>query len=121
MRGQHHIDITRRSVLKGAAVAAAFGGAIAALAARTNGHLEGSASSLVASPYGPVAPVKDLSTGLALIELPAGFSYKSYGWQGDLMDDGLVTPGKHDGMGVALTRRSGQSTETILVRNPAPT
>jgi secreted PhoX family phosphatase len=64
-----------------------------------------------------VAPVNDLTTGLPLIQLPAGFSYKSYGWVGDTMADGLATPSTHDGMGVVLQRKVGRSTEILLVRN----
>lgn len=50
--------------------------------------------------YGPVAPVKDQTTGLPLLSLPNGFNYISYGWVGDEMADGTVTPDEHDGMGV---------------------
>lgn len=45
-------------------------------------------------------PVRDDSTGLELICLPDGFRYVSYGWTGDKLDDGRVTPGDHDGMSV---------------------
>lgn len=31
--------------------------------------------------YGPVAPVLDTTTGLPLISLPAGFTYRSFGWR----------------------------------------
>ena len=129
------IDTSRRSLLKGgsaAAVAAAFGGPIAALAARVahasaDGRGGGlaeqcqpaTASALIDSPYGPTAPVNDLTTGLPLIELPAGFSHKSHGWRGDVMSDGLVTPAAHDGMGVVRERRMGRSLEITLVRNHA--
>ena len=115
-------DTSRRSLLKGgsAAIAAAFGGPIAAMATRVAEASQcapAAASALGVSPYGPTAPVKDLTTGLPLIELPAGFSYKSHGWRGDIMSDGLPTPGAHDGMGVVVSRRVGRSTEIILVRN----
>jgi hypothetical protein len=33
--------------------------------------------------YGPVAPVRDQTTGLSLLQLPRGFSYQSFGWSGD--------------------------------------
>lgn len=118
------INTARRGLLKGgsAAIAAAFGGPIAALATRVAeaaqpGCVAAGASALMDSPYGPAAPVNDLVTGLPLIELPAGFSYKSYGWTGDIMSDGLPTPGNHDGMGVVVSRRVGRSHEIILVRN----
>jgi secreted PhoX family phosphatase len=75
------------------------------------------ASSLVDSPYGPVAPVNDLTTGLPLIQLPVGFRYASHGWRADAMSDGLPTPGAHDGMGIVVDRRVGVGHEIVLVRN----
>lgn len=50
--------------------------------------------------YGELVPTKDESTGLELLQLPRGFRYLSFGWAGDKMADGTVTPGAHDGMGV---------------------
>lgn len=115
------VSTSRRTLLKGgsAAIAAAFGGPIAALASRVAeaSCLGATASVLLDSPYGALAPVNDLTTGLPLIQLPPGFSYKSYGWRGDIMSDGLATPGNHDGMGVVLSRRVGRSSELVLVRN----
>ncbi|MDB5801160.1 MAG: hypothetical protein JWL63_2099 [Rhodocyclales bacterium] len=112
---------SRRGLIKGgsAAIITAFAGPIAALASRTAEAvcLPATASTLGVSPYGAIAPVNDLTTGLPLIQLPPGFSYKSFGWRGDLMADGLATPGTHDGMGVALTRKVGRSSELVLVRN----
>jgi uncharacterized protein len=113
-------DPARRVLLKssGAAVAAAFAGPLAALASQSaQACNSATASALVDSPYGATAPVNDLSTGLPLIELPQGFVYKSYGWRGDVMSDGLVTPAAHDGMGIVVSRRVGRSQEIILVRN----
>lgn len=117
------LDLSRRHLLKGssaAAVAAAFGGPMAAMATRVAEASQcaaAGASSTVDSPYGVTSPVADQTTGLPLIELPAGFSYKSHGWRGDIMSDGLITPGAHDGMGVVRSRRVGRSEEIILVRN----
>ena len=34
--------------------------------------------------YGPLSPVADDVTGLYLLELPEGFTYKSYGWTGQV-------------------------------------
>jgi uncharacterized protein len=48
--------------------------------------------------YGPLAPVRDETTGLPLLSLPQGFEYISYGWTGDTMADGVSTPSSHDGM-----------------------
>ena len=63
--------------------------------------------------YGPVAPVNDLTTGLPLIALPAGFTYRSFGWTGQPMSDGQRTPGSHDGMAVVAAKGS----QIVLVRN----
>src|SRR5688572_9924447 len=52
------------------------------------------------SPYGPTVPTLDEATNLPLLELPEGFRYISYGWTGDVMSDGVKTPGLHDGMAV---------------------
>jgi hypothetical protein len=116
----HHDDISapRRSLLKGLAGASTlpFVGAFAALQAKEALAANGK-TTLIPSPYGPIAPVKDLSTGLPLLQLPAGFSYKSFGWTGDAMSNGLPTPGGHDGMGVVVARKVGRSTELVLVRN----
>lgn len=108
------INNNRRSLIKGFGTLP-FVGALAALHARE--ALAAGTTVRIASPYGPVAPVNDLSTGLPLLQLPAGFTYKSYGWTGDLMANGKPTPGSHDGMGVIVTRKLGRSTEHVLVRN----
>lgn len=47
--------------------------------------------------YGPLSPVADDATGLYLLELPEGFTYTSYGWTGQIMEDGNPTPTDHDG------------------------
>jgi uncharacterized protein len=118
----------RREVMKGgmgAAIVAAFAGPIAALATRDaeasllDGAdcVAGGTSNLVSSPYGACVPTNDLTTGLPLIQLPPGFSYRSFSWRGDLMSDGKVCPGNHDGMGVVRSRRVGRSTELTLIRN----
>ena len=57
----------------------------------------------IASPYGPISPKTDETTGLSLIQLPDGFRYMSYGWTGDLMADGARCPNLHDGMAVVDT------------------
>ena len=54
--------------------------------------------------YGPLAPVQDETTGLPLLWLPAGFSYASFGWTGDPMSNGTLTPGSHDGMAAFRAR-----------------
>lgn len=52
----------------------------------------------LAAGYGPLAPVRDETTGLPLLHLPAGFRYFTFGWQGDALDGGGTTPTRHDGM-----------------------
>ena len=54
----------------------------------------------IPSPYGPISPKIDESTGLPLIMLPDGFRYQSFSWTGDVMSDGVRCPSLHDGMAV---------------------
>jgi uncharacterized protein len=58
------------------------------------------------SPYGPISPKLDESTGLPLLKLPDGFRYWSYSWTGDVMSDGVRCPNLHDGMAVIDYYRS---------------
>lgn len=105
-------DRNRRSVLKGSAAAmamgtiASFGALYSRQAAAVGDPLQ---LAPVPSPYGPVAPVVDGSTGLPLLQLPPGFSYRSFGWTGDLMDDGQPCPGSHDGMAVLRLTKDSRS------------
>ena len=112
------VSENRRNLLKGLAGASTlpFVGALAAMQSQQALAANGS-TALVASPYGPIAPVKDMTTGLPLLQLPAGFVYKSFGWRGDTMTDGSPCPAGHDGMGVIVSRKVGRSTELVLVRN----
>jgi secreted PhoX family phosphatase len=107
--------VGRRAFLqRGAAVAAGVAALtpLDALAART--AEAGTMRRWHCSPdYGPLYPVKDQTTGLELLELPRGFEYLTFGWTGDRMADGTVTPADHDGM-AAFRRRDGKLT---LVRN----
>lgn len=110
----------RRSLLKGTATLAAapFVTTFGLMAAR-NAEAQTCEryANMVASPYGPVAPVNDQTTGLPLLMLPPGFSYKSMGWRDDVMTSGRPTPAAHDGMAVVRMRRVGRSTELTLIRN----
>ncbi len=112
------VSASRRNLLKGFASASAipFVGAFAAMQSQQVLAADG-ATTLVASPYGPIAPTNDMTTGLPLLQLPPGFSYKSFGWRGDVMTDGKSCPGGHDGMGVMVSRKVGRSTELVLCRN----
>lgn len=63
--------------------------------------------------YGPLGPVPDEATGLPLLQLPEGFRYRSFGWTGDPLDNGLRTPAGHDGMAAF----AGPDGTVILIRN----
>ncbi len=63
--------------------------------------------------YGPLREVRDGTTGLPLLRLPAGFSYLSLGWAGEPLADGTPCPGAHDGMGVV----SAVGDQVTLIRN----
>jgi len=58
--------------------------------------------------YGPLLPPSD-----GVLSLPKGFSSTIISRKGDLMSDGLFSPGMHDGMGVF----KGSNDKIILVRN----
>jgi secreted PhoX family phosphatase len=91
--------INRRSFLKGAAATAALM-PLQALLARAEGLAHaGSLGALRTAGYGPLVEALDEATGLPLLKLPDGFRYVSFGWTGDRLADGCITPGKHDGMG----------------------
>lgn len=66
-----------------------------------------------ATGYGPLRPVADEATGLPLLMLPEGFSYRSFGWAGEALANGGVAPGAADGMGIV--RQQGDV--LTLVRN----
>jgi uncharacterized protein len=103
------LTLRRRQLLKAAGLTGAATVAFSALGLRG-----ARAQPLAASPdYGPLAPVKDLATGLYLLNLPAGFQYRSFGWSGQIMDDQRPTPPSHDGMAVVGWRGA----TLALVRN----
>lgn len=106
------VDTRRRRLLQVAAAVPFIG----LLQACSGGRGIGQASP-GASPYGPLQPVKDLSTGLPLLQLPPGFSYASFSWTGDAMADGQPVPARHDGMGVIGERVVDGERELVLVRN----
>jgi secreted PhoX family phosphatase len=105
--------VGRRALLGGLAGATALA-PLDALAARSASAATERDTRRPHSPdYGPLAPVRDHTTGLPLLMLPRGFEYISYGWTGDAMDDGVPTPPLHDGM-AAFRGRQGR---VNLVRN----
>ncbi len=62
---------------------------------------------------GAIRPVADETTGLELLRLPEGFSYRSFSWTGDAMAGGGTTPARHDGMAAFAAPGGG----VTLVRN----
>jgi secreted PhoX family phosphatase len=78
--------IGRRTFLRGT-------GAAVALAALMAGTAHAQPGRPGAGGYGPLVP----APGGELL-LPAGFSYVAFGRTGDIMSDGVPTPGAHDGM-----------------------
>jgi secreted PhoX family phosphatase len=90
----------RRSFLKSAAVTASAAVPFTAFIARgahAQDHKGGVRRGHTAG-YGPLFPALDQTTGLPLIMLPEGFKYLTFGWTGDPLDGGGLTPGVHDGM-----------------------
>lgn len=108
----------RRAFLKGTAAAAAAAIPFQALLTRAqasggrrgrgHGHGRGHTAG-----YGPLFPAIDRTTGLPLLLLPRGFTYGTFGWRGDPMDNGAPTPGAHDGMAAFHAGRG----RVRLVRN----
>lgn len=98
--------VTRRDFVKGGVAGAA---AISFTAAAS----KAAAAVDYSDDYGPIAPVNDQTTGLPLIALPEGFTYKTFGWRGQRMADGNLTPSGHDGMAVVAEKGS----RIALVRN----
>jgi uncharacterized protein len=114
------LSLNRRGLLRsgGAGLALTLGGTFSGLMARQaqaavspTGQVEPAAS-----PYGPIFPVEDQETGLPLLKLPRGFTYRTFSWQGDLMADGNRVKGAHDGMGVVAVGGNGGQ-DTFLIRN----
>jgi secreted PhoX family phosphatase len=105
-------NLSRRALLRRGAAA---GGLLWAGSLQTFMHRRAYGVTAAPGPYGPIGPVADETTGLPLLQLPAGFRYISYGWTGDPMDDGVLTPSLHDGM--AVIDEQGNSGRLILVRN----
>ena len=110
---------SRRLLLQGTAAgalasSAPFVQALEAFAQRKSGART-LGSLLADSPYGPIRPVRDDATGLELLQLPEGFTYTSFSWTGDMMEDGNPVPGAHDGMGVVGYANGGR--DIVLIRN----
>ncbi|RVQ65136.1 DUF839 domain-containing protein [Croceicoccus ponticola] len=112
--------VDRRAILRGGAqigAITALGGVLGGLMSRQSlaAHTSGQISPAI-SPYGPVFPIADQETGLELLKLPRGFTYRSFSWQGDLMSNGQRVSPAHDGMGVVSVGGNGGQ-DTFLIRN----
>ena len=103
---------SRRDFLRGSAGLAAS----SLISARALGVQAGT-STIVTGPYGRLAPVADLETGLELLMLPEGFEYRTFAWAGDDMPGGQRVPVAHDGMGVVHAEQQGADTVVTLIRN----
>lgn len=94
--------VSRREFLRRAGISAV---GLAALAGPFQGVVARSAraaGSLGVAPnnggYGPIGPVADLTDDVVRLYLPEGFQYRSFAPTGTLTSDGVITPGRHDGM-----------------------
>ncbi len=99
---------SRRSFLQSSALlgAAAFSVPLETFAARLNAGER----PRMHQDFGKLAPVKDKTTGLPLIQLPEGFEYVTFGWEKDKLTEGGITPAMHDGMAVIA---SDENTVTL--------
>jgi secreted PhoX family phosphatase len=104
----------RRGFLRRAGVSAA---GLAAMAGPF--HAIFARSALAAGPapnnggYGPIGPVPDHADGMVRLHLPEGFEYRSFNATGTPTTDGIVTPGRHDGMAAF----GGGGSPYFLIRN----
>jgi secreted PhoX family phosphatase len=119
MDNRLNVQADRRRFLRGsgALAAATFTSTLTAYARKAGAAACGGFSGQVPGPHGPIAPVADQSTGLPLLQLPAGFQYASFAWSGDAMLDGRPCPDRHDGMAVVTTRQTSRGDEHVLIRN----
>ncbi len=90
-------EFLRRSGMSAAALAA-LGGPLQGVFAR--GALASGSTGVAPDNggYGPIGPVPDLADGVVRLHLPEGFQYRSFTPAGTLTTDGILTPGRHDGM-----------------------
>lgn len=103
------LSTRRHFMLRTGAVAVGFAGLRAAFA--REGLTLDALRNPGAAGYGPL--VRD---PLKIFDLPAGFGYQVISKAGDVMDDGLFVPGKHDGM-AAFPDPHGPATRCVIVRN----
>ncbi len=99
--------ISRRAFLQqsSGAIAMGFAGLNRLFADSESGQGSGG---LIVERYGNLIADPD-----GILDLPPEFAYRVFSRTGDIMDDGLLVPGDHDGM-AAYPRQDGK---TVLVRN----
>lgn len=98
-------QIDRRTVLKA--------GAVAALAGPFAGFFAREANA-APPPWQPeLVDVPDLRDGVVRLQLPRGFSYRSFQHAGEQLSPGVTIPGRHDGMAAF----AGPNGASLLVRN----
>lgn len=73
-------DRKRRRLLRGGAASLLALSPIGQALARA---AVGTETGKLGTGYGPLQPVADEATGLPLLLLPPGFSYRSFGWAGE--------------------------------------
>lgn len=105
--------IDRRNFLHRSAAAGLGAGGLSLLMANAaNAEKAGRGNTPVAAPdnggYGELQP-----DPAGVLALPAGFGYVRFGETGDVMSDGIATPGLHDGMAAF----PGPGSHVRLVRN----
>jgi secreted PhoX family phosphatase len=93
----HTTGLARRAFLRGTGATGAAVALSALMAAPASAATAGRGAQAPPDPgaggYGPLQP----APGGELL-LPAGFTYVGFGRTGELMSDGIPTPGSHDGM-----------------------
>jgi uncharacterized protein len=117
--------IDRRAFLRRAglstAALATLGGPLQALFARGAFAVGSTGVAPNNGGYGPIGPVPDMTDGVVRLHLPEGFEYRSFTPTGTLMSDGVITPGRHDGMAVfAWGPNRYRLVRNHEVNNPVP-
>ena len=102
------MSLSRRAFLSGAAATSAFAGFARAQTPQTLESVRADAHVADLVGYGPLE-----NDPAGLFDLPRGFSYRIVSRAGQRMDDGLIVPGRFDGMGCFPL----DDERVILVRN----
>lgn len=100
-------QIDRRTLLRAGAAAALSGPFAGFLATQAQAAPRGRSGAA------GLHAVEDMRDGVVRLHLPRGFNYRSFQHAGELLGDGTVIPGRHDGM-AAFDARGNR---THLVRN----